>query len=390
MEKQYKFRIYPTKEQKVQIQKNFGCVRFVYNYYLEKCNKAYQDEKRIMNLNECCRDMTVLKKQPGYEWLAEADDNSLRYALRDLDFAYKSFFRAIKQKGSFTGFPKFKNKRETRQSYRSKNNIVRHSVDVFDKGVKLPKLGYVACKVSRQIEGRILFATILQVPSGKYFVSICCTEVEPATQAKTGTATGIHMGIRNLATLSDGQRFENIRAFEKSRSKIARLQRQLSRKPKGSKNHEKARLRLARAYEKATNRKHDFLHKLTTQLVRDYDLLCVRDAPFAERSKQPWYSKYAFDAGWNMFIRQLEYKCNWYGKELIKVSSKHPSVQLCSACGYKNTETKVKQTSQSWTCPKCDIKHNRAINAAINILNEGIDPKYVRRGAPEVKPDDSA
>jgi len=386
MEKQYKFRIYPTKEQESQIQKNFGCVRFVFNHYLKMRIDSHQNEQKLMSLNECCRHMTNLKKQPNYEWLAEADDNALRYALRDLDFAYKAFFRAVKQKGSFTGHPKFKSKRETRQSYRSKNNIVRRSIDVYEKKIKLPKLGNVKCKVSKEVEGRILFATITQVPSGKYFVSVCCTEVEPTPLTKTKAATGIHTGIRTLASLSNGQRFENIRAFEKSRGKIARLQRQLSRKPKDSKNREKARLKLARAYEKAANQKNDFIHKLTTQLTRDYDLICVRDEPFADKIKQPWYAKYAPNAGCSTFVRQLEYKCNWYGKELIKVDSRHPSVQLCSACGHKNPETKLKRTSQKWTCPKCSAQHHRATNAAANILNEGI----VRRGTPEVKPDESA
>jgi len=383
MEKQYRFRIYPNEKQKIQIQKNFGCVRFVYNYYLEKRIKAYQDSKSNLSLGECGRDLTVLKKIQGFEWLAEADDNSLRYALRDLDFAYKSFFRGLKQGDRHSNFPRFKSKKETRQSYRSKNNTVRQSISIYENKIKLPKLGFVNCRLSKKIEGRILSATIIQVPSGKYFVTVCCTEVKSSSLAKTHAVTGIHMGINTLASLSNGQQIENIRALKKAKGKLARLQRQLSRKPKGSKNHEKSRIKLAIAHEKVANQRNDFIHKLTTQLVREYDLICVRKEPFAEKVKYPWYSKHAPDAGWGTFVRQLEYKCKWYGKELVKVSGQHPSVQLCSSCGYRNQEVKVKKTSVRWTCPSCDKRHNRAINAAVNILAEGI---RVRLDRPEVKP----
>jgi len=383
MGKQFKFRIYPSKEQEARIQKNFGCARFVYNYFLGKRIEAYKSGQKMMSLNECARNLTLLKKQEGYEWLAEADDNSLRYALRDLEFAYKSFFRSV----NHAGFPKFKGKRETRRSYRSKNNIARQSIAVYDNEIKLPKLGLVTCKVSRQIDGRILFATISQVPSGKYFVSVCCTEFEPVPLIKTEAEAGIHMGIKTLVSLSDGRRFKNVRAFEKSRAKIGRLQRRLSRKSKDSKNHEKARLKLARAYEKVTNQRNDFLHKLTSQLVNEYDLICVREEPFSERAKNTHYSKYAADAGFGTFVRQLEYKCNWYGKDLIKISNWHPSVQLCSYCGHKNLALKLRNSSAKWTCPNCGEQHNRAVNAAVNILNEA---KRVRRDKPEVKPDESA
>ena len=384
MEKQCKFRLYPNKEQEEKIQKNFGCVRFVYNHYLQKRNEAYQSKKENISLTECAKDLTQLKKVPGYEWLAEADDNSLRYALRDLDFAYNAFFQSLNTGDYSAGFPKFKGKRETRQSYRSKNNTIRQSIKLFENKIKLPKLGYVDCKISKNIEGRILFATISQIPSGKYFITVCCTDYEPDDLTKTKCAVGIHMGITTLATLSNGQGYENIRAYKKSKKKITKLTRKLSRKPRGSKNYEKARLKLARAHEKVANQRNDFIHKLTTELVKDHDIICVRDEPFAEKIKTPWFAKHASDTGQSPFVRQLAYKSKWYGKKFIKINRNHPSVQLCNSCGHKNPETKVKQSSSNWTCSACGVQHNRKINAAKNVLDEGM--QQLRPDRSDIKP----
>ena len=369
MEKRYNFRIYPTKKQEIQIQKNFGCARFAYNHYLQKRIEAHKGGHGLLSHNECCRDLTTLKRLEGFGWLRDADSDSLHFALRDLDSAFMAFFRKVKQGGVHPGFPKFKTKRETRQSYRSKNKTERQSIEISGRKIKLPKLGQVECRVSKQIEGRILSATVIQSPSGKYHVSVCCTGVEPQPLPKTGATVGLHMGVRSLATTSDGRQFENPRAFEKARKKTARLQREMSRKPKGSKNREKARVKLARAYEKAANQKKDYLQKLTTQLVREYDSICVRDEALTQIAKNPLYAKYVSDAGWGEFFRQLEYKCDWYGKELIKISGQHPSAQLCSACGARNPKPPA---PREWTCQVCGARHNRAVNAAANILQEGM------------------
>ena len=321
-----------------------------------------------MGLNDLCRDLTKLKQTEGYEWLREADSNALIDALRDLDRTYMSFFKKVQKGGVSPGYPKFKRKRETRRSYRSKNNIQRQSVSVLERQIKLPKLGNVQCRVSKQLEGRILSATVMQSPSGKYFVSVCCTDYEPEHLPKTGAEVGLHMGIRSLATTSDGRRFENPRAYEKTELKIARLQQEMSRKPKDSKNREKARIKLARAHEKAANQRNDFLQKLTTQIVREYDVICIRDESPIDLAKNPLYAKHIYNAGWGQFLNQLEYKCNWYGKELKKVSSLHPSTQLCSACGARNPTEPAKPPPREWFCPNCQTHHNRAVNAAINVL----------------------
>jgi len=387
MEKRYNFRIYPTKAQEVQIQKNFGCCRFVYNYYLAKRIEAYRNGQGILSLNKSCRDLTILKKSEEYKWLHDADDNSLRNSIRELDLAYKAFFRKVKSGDTAPGHPKFKSKRETRQSYKSKNNIVRRSVDIDGKVIKLPKLGLVDCRVSRQIEGRILSATVSQMPSGKYHVSVCCTDYEPQPLPKTGADVGVHMGIRNLATTSDGKQFNNLRSLEKAGKKIARLQRQVSRKTKDGKNREKARIRLARAYEKAVNQKTDATQKITTQLVSEYDVICVRSEKLIEIRKNPIFAKYMADAAWGEFTRQLSYKCGWYGKHLVKISNWHPSAQLCSFCGSKNKEVNKKKFLKEWGCSNCGAHHNRAINAAKNILVEGMQhADEVRSGRPEFTP----
>ena len=336
MIKRYNYRIYPTKEQEVQIQKNFGCVRFIYNYYLSKRIAAYKEGKGILSVSECSRDLTELKKTGGCEWLQEADDNSLRNAIRELDLAFKAFFRNVKNGNTAPGFPKYRSKRDTRASYSSKNNSKScknvQSIELYGSRIKLPKLGLVKCRVSRKAEGRVLQASVFQVPSGKYFVSVCCAEVDIEPLPKTGLAAGIKMGVKTLAVTSDGQRYENPRLHEKSAKKIARLRRKLSRKPSGSKNRRKANLKLARAYEKLCNQKEDNLQNITTELVRKYDVICVRDELLEEMLKDPRYAKLLADAGWGAFTKQLEYKCGWYQKTLVKITNLHPSTQICSSC----------------------------------------------------------
>ena len=371
--KRYNFRIYPTKTQEAQIRKNFGCVRFVYNYYLNKRIIAYKEGRGIISANECGRDLTALKKTQGYEWLQEADDCSLRKAIKELDFAYKAFLKNIKNGDVAPGFPKFKSRNESRVSYSTKNNSTScknnvQSIEVHDNHIKLPKLGLVKCRVSRKIEGRILTATVTKVSSGKYYVSICCTDVEIKPLPKTNQIAGIKMGIKTLAVTSDGQQYENPRIYEKTEKKIAKLQKKLSRKRGGSNNSKKARLKLARAYEKLCNQKNDNLQNITTELVRKYDVICMRDENLTEMLKNRLYAKQLSDANWGKFAKLLEYKCSWYQKTFVKISNYHPSTQICSECDFRMP---LASTKTLWTCEKCGTTHNRNVNAAINILNEG-------------------
>lgn len=372
MEIRYKFRIYPTREQKLQIQTNFNCSRFVYNFFLAESIERYKAGKGIYSYNDASRDLTLLKRKDEYQWLYEADASSLQCAIKHMTFAYSDFFRRVRQGGIAPGFPNFKSKRETRQSYECKNNTAKQSVAITEKHIKLPKLGLVRCKVSKHIEGRILAATVLQSSSGRYYVSVSCTDFAPPLPPKTDAVVGIRMGIRTLATTSDGQRLENNRCLEKSYKKLARLQRQMSRKPKDSKNREKARVKLAREHEKISNKRTDAMHKLTTKLVNDYDVICVRDEPISKMVRNPFFAGCLTDAGWGKFVRQLTYKCKWYDKEFVQISNWHTSSQLCSSCGYHDLKKNKKTRYREWDCPSCGAHHDSAINTAVNILHEGL------------------
>ena len=360
----YKFRIYPNATQKNLIERTFGCCRYVFNHYLALRKTRYEETGETMNYYACAKDLTALKRE--LPWLGEVNATALQSSLRDLDMAYQNFFRRVKQ-GEKPGYPKFKSKRSHHQSYKCKMNI--RIAD--EKHVQIPSLGKVKCRISRPVEGRILSATVSRTPSGKYFVALCCTDIEIEKMEPTGSSIGLDMGIESFAVSSTGDIFENHKHLAGSLKKLAKLQRRLSRKSKGSKRYEKARVKIARCHEQVANQRQDMLQKLSTNFIRQHDIICIEDLAPRNMMKNHRLARSIADVSWGEFRRMLTYKTEWYGKVLVTVDRFYPSSQLCSVCHAQWEGTKDLKI-RKWTCQACGTVHNRDRNAAINILNEGL------------------
>lgn len=363
MLKDYKYRLYPNKQQVEQIQKTFGCCRFVYNQTLAYRKQLYETEKKSMSKFDCNNYKNqVLKKE--YEWLKEVDKFALENAIYNMDNAYQKFFK------EHAGYPKFKSKKNNKKSYTT--NITGNNIEVsFDKNrIKLPKLKWVKAKLHREFVGRIKSATISQVPSGKYFVSIL-VETEHIPIKSTGSMIGVDLGIKDLLITSDGEKIDNIRTTKKYEDKLAKEQRKLSHKAKGSKNWGKQRIKVARIYEKIHNTRMDNLHKISHKLISENQVIVSEDLAVSNMVKNHNLAKEITDCGWYELTRQIDYKSGWNNRQYIKIGRFTKSSQPCNVCGYINTETKDLSVRE-WICPQCGTVHDRDVNAAINILNEGL------------------
>lgn len=356
--KSFKFRIYPSREQENLLAKHFGACRFVFNYYLNKRKETYLEDKKSLNYYDNANDLTKLKKDNNYIWLKEINSQSLQSSLRNLDNSYNRFFRKQSK------FPKFKSKYD-KQSFK-----IPQFISIDNNKLFIPKFkNGIKINLYKEINDEILFATISKTCTDKYYVSITC-EVQYNPFDKTGSKIGIDTGIKNLAILSDGTIYENIKSLKNNLKKLKYEQRQLSKKVKGSSMRDKQKKKLAIIYEKITNIRKDYLHKVSTEIVKNHDIISVEDLAVKNIMKNHKLAQAMFDVSLGLFYSMLEYKCNWNDKSFIKIDRFFPSSKTCSKCGWINQNLTL--NIREWVCPSCNEHHDRDINASKNILNQGL------------------
>ena len=369
MERGFKYRIYPNASQRDQIARTLGCCRFVYNRALDIKKTAYGETGKSIATNDLIKMIPAWKRDPETPWLARADSMALQQSIRDLDRAYKNFFRRVREGGK-PGFPKFKSRRHCRQSYRTNGGkILDHN------HIALPKLGTVRAKVSQPLQGRFMSVTVSLDAAGRYFTTFLCTDVPAKEASATDREVGIDLGIETLATLSDGTKIGNPRHLKKHERKLAREQRRLSRRTgarrgeKPSGRYLKQRKKVARIHAKIADARTDALHKVTTMLADENQVLCMEDLNAKGMVRNHHLAKAVSDASFGEFARLLEYKCAERGRTFVKVGRFYPSSKTCSACGHRLDALPL--SVRAWDCPACGAHHDRDVNAARNILAEG-------------------
>lgn len=367
MFKAYKYRIYPTKEQESLMTEFFGQVRFVYNLALETKKRVYSEYGKTLSLFDLAKQLTELRNTEC-PWLKIAPSIALEACLNDLDNAFINFFNG-------KGYPKNKN-RYSKQSFRVRQCI---SLKNNNKQIRLPKLGLVDIHLHRTFNGIIKFATVYKTKTNKYFVSICVdtqSEVPIKAAINKERSIGIDLGIKTFAATSDGKKFENQKFLKSEQKQLRIIQRTLSRRKRGSKHYEEARLAYALLHERIANKRRDFLQKLSKWFIDNYDTIIIEDLAVQNMMKNHKLAQSIMDAGWGMFREMLIYKGEWYGKNVIVIDRYAPSSKKCSACGEKNDELIL--NDREWTC-SCGVTHDRDLNAAINIKNFGLAPKKARK-----------
>jgi putative transposase len=379
IQKAFKVTLIPNHSQEVLINKTIGCARFVYNRFLALRKELYSAEQKTLNYNACSQQLTLLKKE--IEWLKEVDKFALQNSLKNLERAYKNFFSNLKKaKGKKgVGFPKFKKKHGCKQSY--KTNFTNSNIQVIENRLKLPKLGWVRFHKSQDIIGHVVNVTITRTNSGKYIASILCeTEIQKYPQVSQNI--GLDLGIKSYLVTSNNETVDNPKYYRTQTRKLRSYHKKLSRSVKGSSNRVKAKIKLARSYERITNLRDDFLHKLSTRLIKENSIICIEDLQVANMVKNHKLALSLADASWSKFITMLEYKALWHDRIVQKVGTFYPSSQTCNHCGFINPLVKDLKLRE-WSCPNCGNYNLRDVNASFNILSEGLRILIAAVGAPD-------
>ncbi|SDD02611.1 transposase, IS605 OrfB family, central region [Paenibacillus sp. UNCCL117] len=358
--KAFKYRIYPTTEQQKLIQQMFGCCRFVFNHFLGKWNDTYAATGKGLSYNTCATQLPSLKAE--CEWLKSVDSIALQSAVRHVA---DSFDRLFKKQ---TDRPRFKSRKHPMQSYTTR--FTNGNIAAQGNRIKLPKLGWIRYAHSRELEGRILSATVRRNAAGKYFVALVC-EVDVQPLPPSNKEIGIDVGLKEFAVCTDGPRVPHPKAYRKHEQQLVMWQRRMSRRTKGGANWQKAKRKVASIHEKIANIRRDFLHQFTTRLIRENQMISIEKLDVVSMLKNHTLAKSIADASWGEFRRQLTYKAAWYGRTVKLADTFEPTSQRCHACGFVCKEVKNLAVRQ-WECPTCQTVHDRGENAAMNIKRVAI------------------